>query len=94
MAGESSAERSATVRETSRWKGKLISKRHKCDEARIPTTKCVLPEEESFDAWKAATLYSMITCDKPRVRLLSSNVFQSVGDFKMDEILSIRRKAK
>ena len=94
MAGESSAERSETVRETSGWQlGKLIAKRHKCDETRIPTMKCVLPEEESFVAWKAATLYSMITCDKPRVQLLSSNVFQSVGDFKMDEILSIRRKA-
>ena len=85
MAGESSAERSETVRETTGWQGKLIAKRHKCDEARIPTMKCILREEESFVAWKAATLYSMITCDKPRV---------SVGDFKMDEILSIRRKVK
>ena len=94
MAGESSAERSETVRETSGWQGKFIAKRHKCDKARTPTMKCVLPEEESFVAWKVATLYSMMTCDKPRVRLLSSNVFQSVGDFKMDEILSIPRKAK
>ena len=36
MADESSAVGSETVRKTSGWQGKLITKRHKCNEATIP----------------------------------------------------------
>ena len=54
-AGESSAVGSEAERESSGWQGKLNSKRHKCNEARKYADKCVLPEEESFIASKAAT---------------------------------------
>ena len=79
---------SETVREKSGWQGKLSTKGHKCNEARILTNAFYLR------ARKAATSDTeiMITCDT----WSSIAEFEciSVGDFIMDEILSIRRKAK
>ena len=79
---------SETVRGKSDWQGKLSTKGHKCNEARIPTNAFYL------SACKAATSDTeiMITCDT----WSSIAEFEciSVGDFIMDEILSIRRKAK
>ena len=61
--GESSAVGSETVswtvRETFGWQGKLNGKRHKCNEARIPTNAFYL-KRKAFIAWKAATCCSMI----------------------------------
>ena len=76
------------MREKSGWQGKLNTKGHKCKEARIPTNAFYL------SAWKAATSDTeiMITCDT----WSSIGEFEciSVGDFIMNEILSIRQKAK
>ena len=77
---------SETVREKSGWQGKLSTKGHKCNEARIPTN-AFYPEVESSVAWKAA-----ITCDT--CSAIAEFECISVGDFIMDEILSIRRKAE
>ena len=68
--------------------GKLSTKGHKCNEARIPTDAFYL------SAWKAATSDTeiMITCDT--WSSIADFECISVGDFIMDEILSIRRKAK
>ena len=85
---ESSAVGSETVREKSGRQGKLITKGHKCNKARIPTNAFYL------SAWKAATSDTeiMITCDT--WSSIADLECISVGDFIMAEMLSIRRKAK
>ena len=50
---ESSAVGSETVREKSGWQGKLSTKGHKCNEARILTNAFYLKRKAV--AWKAAT---------------------------------------
>ena len=79
---------SERVRKKSGWQGKLSTKGHKCNEARIPTNAFYQR------AWKAATSDTeiMITCDTRS----SIAKFECISgdDFIMDEILSIRPKAK
>ena len=78
------------MRDKSGWQRKLSTKGHKCNEARIPTDAFYL----LVSAWKAATSDTeiMITCDT--WSSIADFECISVGDFIMDEILSIRRKAK
>ena len=75
------------MREKSGRQGTLSTK-DMCNEARIPTNAFYL------SAWKAATSDTeiMITCDT--WSSIADFECISVGDFIMDEILSIQRKAK
>ena len=83
---------SETVREKSGWQGKLSTKGHKCNEARIPTNAFYLKRKALLPGKRRHDTEIMITCDT----WSSIAEFEciSVGDFIMDEILSIRRKAK
>ena len=86
-----SAVGSETVREKSGWQGKLSTKGHKCNEARIATSAFYLKRKALLPGkWRHDTEI-MITCDQV-INLEFECI--SVGDFIIDEILSIRRKAK
>ena len=76
------------MREKSGRQGKLSTKGHKCNEARIPTNTFYL------SAWKAATSNTEITITCDTWSSIADFQCISVGDFIMDEILSIRRKAE
>ena len=86
---------SETVREKSGWQGKLSTKGHKCNEARIPTNAFYLERKALLPGRQRHDTEIMITCDQVinlrfdwRVRMYLWS------DFIMDEILSIRRKTK
>ena len=80
------------MREKSYRQGKLSTKGHKCNEARIPTNAFYLKRKALLPGKRRHNTEIMITCDT----WSSIAEFEciSVGDFIMDEILSIRRKAK
>ena len=83
---------SETVREKSGWQGKLSTKGHKCNEARIPTNAFYLKRKALLPGKRRHDTEIMITCDT--CSAIAEFECISVGDFIMDEILSIRRKAK
>lgn len=64
-----------SVREKSGWQGKLGTKAHKCNEASIPTNAFYLKRKALLPGKQRHDTEIMITCDKPGVRLPSSNVF-------------------
>ena len=69
---------SETVRVKSGWQGKLSTKGHKCNEARIPTNAFYLKRKAFLPGKQRHDTEIMITCDpgdKPGVRLPSLNVF-------------------
>ena len=83
---------SEAVREKSGWQGKLSTKGHKCNEARIPTNAFYLKRKALLLGKQRHDAEIMITCDT-RSSIAEFECI-SAGDFIMDEILSIRRKAK
>ena len=87
---------SKTVREKSGWQGKLSTKGHKCNETRIPTNGFYLKRKDLLPGKRRHDTEIMITCDtwSSIVEFECIYVGSCVGDFIMDEILSIRRKAK
>ena len=78
---------SEAVREKSGWQGKLSTKGHKCNEARILTNAFYLKRKALLPGKRRHDTEIRITCDR-----VINLEFES--DFIMDEILSIRRKAK
>ena len=54
---------SETVREKSGWQGKLSTKGHKCNEARIPTNAFYLKRKALLPGKQRRDTEIMITCD-------------------------------
>ena len=55
---------SETVREKSGWQGKLSTKGHKCNEARIPTNAFYLKRKALLPGRQRHDTEIMITCDQ------------------------------